>query len=344
MVGCVIAKGAVAISEGWHRAFGLPHAEIEALRIAGEHARGATAYVTLEPCCHHGKTPPCADALIEAGVARVVVGVSDPNPEVCGGGMRRLAEAGIEVELLDDSAVQERAKCTDLIRPFVKLITTGRPWVIAKWAMTLDGKIATYTGDARWVSGIGARALVHDLRGRIDAVIVGRGTVEADDPLLTARPPGPRTATRIVVDSGARLSPSCRLIATTDEAPVMVAVAGDAPHDRCAALECLGAEVLRLEGDEAGGRLEELLNELGRRRMTNVLLEGGEQLAGGFFDRGLVDEVWVFVAGKIVGGKDAPGPIGGTGRRLMEESLNLTGGTWRQLGEDLYYRCRVGGC
>lgn len=187
MVGCVIARGAEIIGEGFHRRFGQAHGEVEALQMAGDRAAGATLYVTLEPCCHHGKTPPCTKAVLAAGVARVVVAAGDPFPEVHGGGMAELRAAGLDVELgvLEDEARRLNA-------PYLKLIETGRPWIIAKWAMTLDGKIATATGDSRWISNAQSRETVHRLRGRMDAILAGRGTTAKDDPLLTARPPGPQ--------------------------------------------------------------------------------------------------------------------------------------------------------
>ncbi len=202
MVGCVLVRDGNVVGEGWHQRFGGPHAEVVALQAAGGDARGATAYVSLEPCCHHGKTPPCTQALIDAGVARVVIAMHDSFAEVAGGGVKQLREAGIEVTvgLLDDEARQLNA-------PYLKLIEQGRPWVIAKWAMTLDGRIASKTGSSQWISGEASRAIGHGLRGRVDAIIVGRGTAAADDPLLTTRLSDgnkpPRTATRVVFESGA---------------------------------------------------------------------------------------------------------------------------------------------
>ena len=188
MVGCVIAQGAEIIGEGWHRQFGADHAEVEALRMAGDRAAGATLYVTLEPCCHHGKTPPCTRAVLAAGVRRVVVAAGDPFPQVQGGGIAELRAAGLDVELglLETDSRRLNA-------PYLKLVESGRPWIIAKWAMTLDGKIAARGGQSRWISNPQSREVVHKLRGRVDAVLVGRGTAVRDDPLLTARPPGPRT-------------------------------------------------------------------------------------------------------------------------------------------------------
>jgi diaminohydroxyphosphoribosylaminopyrimidine deaminase/5-amino-6-(5-phosphoribosylamino)uracil reductase len=197
----VIAHGERIVAEGWHQCYGGPHAEVEALRAAGAAARGATLFVSLEPCCHYGKTPPCTDAILAAGIARVVIASKDPFPEVDGAGIRQLTAAGLDVEIgLYESAARE------LNAPFHKLVTGGRPWVLAKWAMTLDGKIASRTGDSRWISNKASRAAVHRLRGRMDAIVVGAATVKQDDPLLTARPPGPRAALFEPAGGGGTLS------------------------------------------------------------------------------------------------------------------------------------------
>src|SRR5262245_15622465 len=239
MVGCVVVQGGEVVGEGWHQKFGGPHAEVEALRVAGARARGATMYVTLEPCCHHGKTPPCTEAIIAAGIARVVCAQRDPFEQVAGQGIEALKAAGIDVDVGTLEAEAKR-----LNAPYLKLVTTGRPWIIAKWAMTLDGKIATRAGDSRWISGEASREIVHGLRGRMDGVMVGRGTAQRDDPLLTARPPGPRTATRIVVDSRASLSLESQLIRSVGDAPVLVTVGSDAPQENIDRLTAAGCEVV----------------------------------------------------------------------------------------------------
>jgi diaminohydroxyphosphoribosylaminopyrimidine deaminase/5-amino-6-(5-phosphoribosylamino)uracil reductase len=337
MVGCVITRGAETIGEGWHRRFGGPHAEVEALIVAGPRAAGATMYVTLEPCCHHGKTPPCTKAVIAAGIERVVVATVDPFAAVAGRGLEELRAAGISVE----SGVLE-AEARALNAPYFKLIETGRPWLIAKWAMTLDGKIATHTGSSRWISNEASRVIAHNLRGRVDAVLVGRRTVEADDPLLTARPPGPRLAARVVLDSEARTPLSSKLVTTAAEAPVIIAVSSSADTKRVEALRSAGCEVLTFAGQTHAERLIALLDELGRRRMTNVLVEGGSQLLGGCFDQNLVDEVHVFVAPKLIGGSDAPSPVGGKGLAQMTEALCLSSPRTEVLeGGDVYIHGRV---
>jgi diaminohydroxyphosphoribosylaminopyrimidine deaminase / 5-amino-6-(5-phosphoribosylamino)uracil reductase len=338
MVGCVLAQEGEIVAEGWHQRFGGDHAEIEALRAAGDRAAGCTMYVTLEPCCHHGKTPPCAEAVIAAGVRRVIIAQRDPFPLVDGGGVSRLGEAGVEVRvgLLEDQARKLNA-------PYLKLVSTGRPWIIAKWAMSLDGKIASRTGDSRWISGETSRAVVHQIRGRMDAIVVGAKTARRDDPLLTARPRGARVATRVVVDSSASLSPNSQLVRTAASAPVLVAASAAAPEARIRALQTAGCEVLAVEGDSQVERLEQLLAELGRRRMTNVLVEGGALLLGSLWDAGAIDEVHVFLAPKILGGASAPSPLAGVGRELISQAGTLEDVTHRLCGHDVYLRGRVAG-
>ena len=301
-VGAVVtAADGATVGEGWHAAFGGPHAEVMALEAAGAAARGATLYVTLEPCCHHGKTPPCTAAIIASGVARVVVAAGDPFPAVSGGGIAALAAAGIVVETGLLAAEARR-----LTAPFRKLVETGLPWVIAKWAMSLDGRLAAGPGGDRWISSPESRALVHALRGRCDAIAVGIGTALADDPLLTARPPGPRRPLRIVLDSTARLPGSSQLVRTCREAPVLVAVGPEAAAERVAALEAAGCEVWRGTAASRADRLRELLAELGRRRLTNLVVEGGAAVLRTVFEADAADEIQAFVAPRVIGG---PGEI-----------------------------------
>lgn len=337
MVGCVIVRQRQVVGEGWHQRFGGAHAEVEALNSAGESARGATMFVTLEPCCHQGKTPPCADAIVKAGVSRVVVAQRDPFPQVDGGGIRVLQEAGIEIEV---GVCAEQAR--ELNAPYLKLVETGKPWVIAKWAMSLDGKLATRTGDSQWISNAASRAVVHKIRGRVDAIMVGSGTVRADDPLLTARPAGPRVATRIVLDSAASLPVDSRLVRTIAAAPVLVVATSDAPAENVKRLNDCGCEVLVCDGSTAAERLLTLLTELGRRRMTNVLIEGGATCLGAFHDADAIDEVHVFVAPKIIGGAKAPSPLGGSGSEWIASAKPLSGLTITELDGDIYAHGRVG--
>ncbi len=336
MVGCTIVRDGETVGEGFHARFGGPHAEIAALESAGPRARGATVYVTLEPCCHQGKTPPCTQALVAAGVSRVVVAQQDPFVRVAGAGVAELRAAGIEVEVGLCEAEARR-----LNAPYLKLTRTGRPWIIAKWAMTLDGKISTRSGDSRWISSRASRDIVHRLRGRVDAILVGRSTAEADDPLLTARPPGPRTAARIVVDTNASLPLTSQLVRTARQAPVMVAVGSAAPRESVDGLIAAGCDVIVCEGDAHKVRLKNLLDKLGSRLMTNVLVEGGGKLLGSLLDADEVDEVHVFVAPQIVGGAAAGNPVAGIGIELMSHAIQLPDATIEQIGCDAYFHGRV---
>ena len=319
LVGAVLVRDGRAVGEGWHRRYGEAHAEVNALAEAGDLARGATAYVTLEPCCHHGKTPPCTDALLRAGVGRVMAAMSDPFPPVAGRGAAALRAAGVPVEFGLCEAAARR-----LNAPYLTLLTAGRPYVHAKWAMTLDGKIATRAGDSRWISNEASRRRVHELRGRMDAVVVGVGTALADDPRLTARPPGPRTAVRVVLDSRCRLPTDSVLAKTAREVPTLLAATAAAPADRAAALRALGCEVLTGPATDGHTDVRALLAELGRRRFTNLLVEGGGGALGAFLDAGAVDEVHVFVAPCLAGGATAPTPMGGRGVEKIAEALRLT--------------------
>jgi diaminohydroxyphosphoribosylaminopyrimidine deaminase/5-amino-6-(5-phosphoribosylamino)uracil reductase len=362
LVGCVIVQDGQVVGEGWHQRFGGPHAEVEALAAAGERAAGATMYVTLEPCCHQGKTPPCVEAIIPAGIRRVVAAMRDPFPRVAGGGLRRLAQAGIDVEL---GLLEDEARA--LNAPYLKLLATGRPWIIAKWAMTLDGKIATRSGYSQWISGGPARRIVHQLRGRVDAVMVGRRTAQLDDPLLTARPSDeappaggasrlefattaeptlpaaapPRIATRIVLDSSARLASTSKLVATARQYPTLVVTGPEASEKDLRRLAAAGCEVLPFAAPSQYERLIQLLDELGRRRMTNVLVEGGGELLGTLFDARQIDEVHVFVAPKLFGGQKARTPLAGAGVEQVAHALALAACQVEQVGDDVYIRGRV---
>lgn len=339
-VGCVIVRGSEIVGEGFHERFGGPHAEVNALVAAGANAKGATAFVTLEPCCHEGKTPPCTKALIAAGIQRVVTAVEDPFPEVSGRGIAALEAAGIECEV-----GPRAAEANWVLAPYRKLLTTGRPWVIAKWAMTLDGKLATRTGDSQWISSEASRGVVHQLRGRMDAILVGSGTARADNPLLTARPADlrdvKRIATRVVVDSAASLSLESRLVQSARDVPVIVAAADDVLSGAEQSLRDAGAELLRCPGSTHAARLDALLAELGRRRMTNVLVEGGGQLLGALFDMRAVDEVHVFIAPKLAGGAGAPSPVGGEGVERMAQALKLADINMEALDTDVHVFGRI---
>lgn len=332
MVGAVVVCGGQIVGEGWHEQYGGAHAEANALAAAGKQARGATLYVTLEPCCHTGKTPPCSQAVIDAGIARVVVATGDPFPHVDGGGLAQLRDAGIHCQV---GVLEAEAKA--LLAPYLKLVTTGRPWVIAKWAMTLDGKIATHTGSSKWITGQRSRALVHQLRGRADAIVVGARTVLADNPLLTARPTGPRTATRIVLGD---VPPDSQLARTVDTAPLLVVRSSQPQVGDYEWLHSAGGELLVVEAADRLSQIQLLLAELGRRRMTNVLFEGGGRVLGALFDAGAVDEVHAFVAPKIVGGDNAPSPVAGLGISDIADALEFKAVNTEQLDGDVYIRAR----
>jgi diaminohydroxyphosphoribosylaminopyrimidine deaminase/5-amino-6-(5-phosphoribosylamino)uracil reductase len=339
MVGCLIVQGDKVAGEGWHQQFGGPHAEAAALAAAGQQAAGATMYVTLEPCCHQGKTPPCTEAILAAGLKRIVVAMRDPFPQVAGGGLKRLAAAGIDVELgLHEAEAQQ------LNAPYLKLIKTGKPWIIAKWAMTLDGKMATRSGYSKWISGEAARQAVHQLRSRVDAIMIGRKTAQLDDPLLTARLEGDspaRVATRIVLDSMARLPSFSQLIRTAPQCPTLIAAGPDASEKDLRRLAAAGCEVLPFAAPSRYERLIQLLDELGRRRMTNVLVEGGSNLLGSLFDAGQIDEVHAFIAPKLFGGQKARSPIRGAGIEQVADAWTLEGSQIQTLGDDIYLSGRI---
>jgi diaminohydroxyphosphoribosylaminopyrimidine deaminase/5-amino-6-(5-phosphoribosylamino)uracil reductase len=334
LVGAVLVKDGLFLGSGHHERFGGPHGEIVALERVGDQAKGATLYVTLEPCCHHGKTPPCTSAILAAGIVRVVAAMRDPFPEVNGRGLALLESAGLTVET---GCQEQPARC--LNAPYLKRVTTGLPYVTAKWAMTLDGKTAVKTGDSRWISSESSRKQVHQLRGRMDAIVAGIGTVLADNPLLTARPPGPRLATRVVLDSHAQLPLSSRLVQTAAECPVLVAVTNSADPVRCASLREHGCEVVAFP-DSASVPIVHLLEELSRRAMTNVLIEGGGRVMGSFLDAQQVDAVDVFIAPIVEGGDHAHTPVRGAGCQAISDALRVEQVTITQVGVDV----RLRGC
>jgi diaminohydroxyphosphoribosylaminopyrimidine deaminase / 5-amino-6-(5-phosphoribosylamino)uracil reductase len=328
-VGCVIVRDGVIVGEGWHKKAGTPHAEIHALRRAGDMAGNADVYCTLEPCAHFGKTPPCADALIEAGVARVFAGMVDPNPRVSGQGLERLRAAGIGVV----TGILEK-ECRAMNEPFIKHVTTGLPFVVLKSAMTLDGKTATATGDAKWITNDRARRYVHKLRSQVDAIMVGVGTVIADDPLLTCRLPGGRDPLRVVVDSTLRIPLNSRLLHLESRAGTLVAALSAGDVGKAAGIRERGAEVLFCR--ERGGRvdLQDLFARLGAMNVQSVLLEGGSALAGEALRLGLIDKLLLFFAPKLVGG-EAPGLFAGQGVGRMADAIRLKNITYTRFAEDM---------
>jgi diaminohydroxyphosphoribosylaminopyrimidine deaminase/5-amino-6-(5-phosphoribosylamino)uracil reductase len=320
----VIVKDGEIVGEGFHPAAGQPHAEIFALRAAGEQAKGATVYVTLEPCNHYGRTPPCSEALVNAGVAKVVVGMVDPNPLVAGGGIERLRTAGIEVLV----GVEEAA-CRQLNEPFIHRILYQRPLGILKYAMTLDGKIAAESGHSAWVTGQQARSHVHQLRASCDAVIVGGNTVRLDNPFLTSHHPDAHNPLRVVMSRTLNL-PSDANLWDIDQAPTLVLTEVDAHPDRQQQLVKKGVEVVELM-PLTPAKVMEYLYE---RQLSCVLWECGGTLAASAITDGAVQKVMAFIAPKIVGGKVAPSPVGDLGLATMTDALTLERISWRQLGPD----------
>ena len=364
LVGCVLVRDGRIIGEGWHEKCGQAHAERNALADCAQradegavgaeradgapagdpargHARGATAYVTLEPCCHTGKQPPCTEALIAAGVARVVVGNRDPNPLVAGKGSARLREAGIRV---DEDALRD--ECDELNPVFFRFISRKTPYVVAKWAMSADGKIACASGDAHWVSGPESRRDTHELRHRLAAIAVGIDTVIADDPLLTCRREGKpgNQPLRVVLDSHLRIPEDCALVRSCSQGEAPFAVATCASVDdpatdagtKAQRLRALGVEVLHVPQDDAGRvAVRPLLRALGEKGIDSLLVEGGSGIHGAFFDEGAVDEAVVYLAPKVIGGAGAPGPVAGAGAARMAEATALGRPRAHALGDDL---------
>ncbi len=346
IVGALVVSRGKVIAAGHHEKAGGPHAEVVALRKAGERARGADLYVTLEPCNHHGRTPPCTEAILASGVRRVVVGSVDPNPLVHGRGIRRLRAAGLRVEVgvLRDA-------CDAANEMWFKFITRKLPWVMLKAAVTLDGKMATRTGDSRWVSGRESRMLVHILRDEMDAVLVGVGTALADDPRLTSRLPStrghsvtrgvpPRDPVRVVVDSTARLPPTARMLRQRSGAPTLVACTLRATAGRVKALQRAGAEIVRCRSDRAGRvDLKDLLRRLAGRGLTSVLVEGGARIHGGFLSQRLWDELYLFIAPKVSGeGALSWAGFEGPGRMDQAPGVRIVDST--RVGDDLLVTAR----
>jgi diaminohydroxyphosphoribosylaminopyrimidine deaminase/5-amino-6-(5-phosphoribosylamino)uracil reductase len=341
LVGAVVVKDGAVVGEGHHAAWGAPHAEREALAACrGADVRGGTLYVSLEPCCHHGRTPPCTDAILEAGLARVVVGSDDPTEKAAGRGLGILRDEGVEVTVAGGELA---ARARLLNQPFRKHARTGRPFVRFKSAMTLDGKVATSAGDSKWISGEASRELAHRWRAECDAVAVGIGTVLSDDPRLTARVDDvPRQPRRIVFDSEARLPLRSQLVRGAREAPLTVVVSRAAPRLATDALEAAGAEVIVATGANEPARVRSALAQLGATGVTSILLEGGPHLAGAFLDAGEVDDIRLFVAPVVLGGAAARDPIEGEGvERIAQAVRALTLDCEPVAGGDVLISARI---
>jgi len=334
MVGAVVVRGKSIVGAGYHHRAGKPHAEVLALRQAGKKARGATLYLNLEPCDHFGRTPPCTQAILKAGIKRVVAGMKDPNPRVSGRGVRRLIKAGVRVEV----GVCEE-DCRELNAPFGKWITTRTPLVILKAASSLDGKVATRSGDSRWISGEASRGFVHRLRSMVDAVMVGSGTVKRDDPLLNVRLAGrkkPPHPLRVVVDSRLAISLESQIVRTAGDFLTLVATIPSASPAKMDRLKKARVEVLVVAGDQNGRvRLLPLLKELGRRGVLSILLEGGPTLNASALEQKVVDRILLFLAPKIIGGREAPGMIGGKGALRVRDARGVEILKVRRIGPDV---------
>lgn len=339
IVGAVIVRDGDVIGEGYHEKAGLDHAEVAAIKAAGRAVngslKGATMYVTLEPCCHTGRTGPCTEAVIAAGISRVVAASLDPYARVNGKGLQLLREAGIEVEVLD-GLVAARARAQN--EAFRKHAVTGLPFVTFKSAMSLDGKIATVSGDSRWISGEESRELVHRLRAEVDAIAVGASTARIDDPMLTCRLPGEhRQPLRVVFDSGASLSLKSKLVTTAGEFDTVVFVTGEAPPGRVEALGQAGVEVVATQSHEGRVDVCDALRHLGSREpaVLSLMLEGGPTLAAGFVEAGAIDKVMVFMAPMLIGGFEARTPLAGHGFRMVGDAMRLYRMTHEQSGDDV---------
>jgi diaminohydroxyphosphoribosylaminopyrimidine deaminase/5-amino-6-(5-phosphoribosylamino)uracil reductase len=344
LVGAVVARDGEVLGEGWHERYGGPHAEVNAIESCGAaDLTGTTLYVSLEPCCHEGNTLPCTDAILQAGISRVVVASDDPTEKASGRGLGILRDEGVEVLVADG----ELAACARLLnQPFRKHARVGRPWVLFKSAMTLDGKVATRAGDSQWISGEESRLLAHTWRASVDAVVVGIGTALADDPQLTARPDGipaelPRQPRRVVFDSLARLPLSSQLVAAADAVPLTVCVSRAAARSDTDALEAAGAEVLVATGENEPARVRSALDQLGASGIASVLLEGGPHLAGAFLDAGEVDEIRLFLAPILLGGRTARDPLEGEGVELISDAQRALSFECDRVGEDLLVSARL---
>jgi len=332
VVGAVVVKSGEVVAKGYHKRAGLPHAEIIALNKAGSKARGADLYVNLEPCCHYGRTPPCTEAIIAAGIKRVVLGIRDPNRLVSGRGIRFLRKQGVEVV----NGVLKR-DCEKLNEPFIKYITTGRPWVILKSAFSLDGKIATRTGDSRWITGSKARDYVHRLRSRVDAVLVGAETVRVDDPQLTVRPKkkGMRNPARVIVAGKRSISISAKIFNNAHKERVIYATSSRLSLVQKKKLQKIGVEILLIKSKRGQVDLPLLMDKLGKMEITSIMIEGGSEVSSNALKEKLVDKVIYFLAPKIIGGKNAPSPVGGQGIAKIKDFIQVKDMSVLQLGCDL---------
>lgn len=341
-VGAVLARDGQVLAEGWHSEYGAPHAEAAAIAAAGQaDLRGATLYVSLEPCCHQGRQPPCTDAILAAGISRVVVASDDPTEKASGRGLGILRDEGVDVVVFNGE-LADRARLEN--QAFRKHARTGRPWVLFKSAMSLDGKVATRDGDSQWISCEQSRELAHGWRAEVDAVVVGIGTALADDPRLTARVPGmPRQPRRVVFDSTARLPLDSQLVREAREIPLVVVVSRAAPRAATEALESAGAEVITATGANEPARVAAALDQLGELDLpvTALMLEGGPHLAGAFLDAGEIDEARLFVAPLLLGGSSARDPLEGEGVGKIADAMRAISIEAASSGDDVLLTARL---
>ncbi len=340
LVGAVIANGSRTFGEGYHNELGAPHAEVEAIRAAGaQDLSGATLYVSLEPCCHQGRTPPCTDAIREAGIQRIVVASDDPSEHANGRGLGILRDEGVEV-IVADGELAARARL--LNQPFRKHARTGRPWVVFKSAMSLDGKVATSSGDSKWISGEESRRLVHRWRSESDAVAVGIGTALADDPQLTARiPDAVRQPRRVVFDALGRLPMSSKLVTEVRQTPLTVVVSRAAPRAATDTFINHGVDVIVATGENEPARVRSAIDQLGAAGVTSMLLEGGPRLAGAFLDAGEIDEIRLFLAPLVLGGRTARDPLEGEGTDAIAGAVRALTLDCKRVGEDILLAARI---
>ena len=342
MVGCILVRDNQIIGQGYHTQFGNAHAEIEAIRSSKTDLTGATCYVSLEPCSHYGKTPPCVQAILQTGIQRVVVAMRDPNPAINGKGIQILQKAGLTVT---EHILEKEAR--RLNAPYLTLLGKNRPWIHTKWAMTLDGKLATKTHDSRWISGEESRKTVHQLRSRMDAILIGSGTATHDDPALTVRLDesdrrGNKTPHRIILDSSGILSPESQLVQTARQVPVLI-VTETENLQKLQQWEQNGCEILHLPHSKKGEQnsFPLLLEHFASRKWTHILVEGGRKIFGTFFDSQCIDEIHTFIAPKLIGGESAIPVIGGAGLEKMSLATLLESPTITLTGQDIYIRGRT---
>ncbi len=332
IVGAIIVRDSAVVGKGYHKRAGDPHAEINALRDAGERARGGTLYVNLEPCCHYGKTPPCTGAIIKSGIERVVVGMRDPNTLVSGEGIEELRGTGIHIEV---GILEEH--CRKINEIYVKYITTRRPFVIMKAGSSLDGKIATHTGESRWITGKSSREVVHRIRGEVDAIMVGLGTVIKDDPRLTVRPgeDGIKDPKRVILDSSLKIPLESKVLTVDSRSDNIIVTTERRDTERIKILEGMGVRVLIVEEKDQRVDLDKLMARLGEMGITSVLIEGGSEVYASALEAGIVDKVILFLAPKIIGGVNAPGIVGGRGIESLGDAILLKDIHMQQIGDDV---------